>query len=272
MPTSVSSLSASATAHADAGRRRFVAGEARLVMLRARERDFFRLAVVARVVRAHRALQFGEFADHVGQQVGLREQRGALRQRDVDADHRRDLARERFDALARAATASRACCDRRRSRAAARDRRARFFLSCSKKNFASARRGRTTRSLPSTISPGVFVSMFDTIRKRERSLPFASVSAKYFWLVCIVRIRHSCGTCRNSSLEVALIHDRPFDQRVHFVEQRFGHHHAIVAGERLQLRADRFLAVVEARDDMRLRAQRVGVVVGVRRSARSHAT
>jgi hypothetical protein len=33
---------------------------------------------VARVVAAHDALQFGELAHHVGQQVGLGQQRGAV--------------------------------------------------------------------------------------------------------------------------------------------------------------------------------------------------
>ena len=35
-------------------------------------------AVVARVVAAHRALQFREFADHVGDQIGLGEPRGRV--------------------------------------------------------------------------------------------------------------------------------------------------------------------------------------------------
>ncbi|MNN47548.1 hypothetical protein D3C81_1619720 [compost metagenome] len=65
--------------------------------------------------------------------------------------------------------------------------------------MASARRGRTTRSLPVMIDCGVSVARFDTIRKRLRRWPSASVSAKYFWLVCIVRIRHSCGTARKAS-------------------------------------------------------------------------
>jgi hypothetical protein len=31
------------------------------------------------------------------------------------------------------------------------------------------------------------------------SLPAASSSGKYFWLAFMVRIRHSCGTARNSA-------------------------------------------------------------------------
>ena len=79
-------------------------------------------------------------------------------------------------------------------------REARVFLrSWSKKNFASARRGRTTRSLPPVtklVSSGL---MLLTTRNLLVSLPAASSSGKYFWLAFIVRIRHSCGTPRNCS-------------------------------------------------------------------------
>ena len=63
---------------ADAVARQRVAGEARLVVVLDRVGDLRRLAVVARVVAAHDALQLGELADHVGQQVGLGQQRGAV--------------------------------------------------------------------------------------------------------------------------------------------------------------------------------------------------
>ncbi|CPM05336.1 Uncharacterised protein [Bordetella pertussis] len=72
--------------------------------------------------------------------------------------------------------------------------------SVSKKNWASARRGRTTRWLPSTMLAGSATCMLLTIRKRCVSLPLAgSNSGKYFWFSRMVRIRHSCGTCRNCS-------------------------------------------------------------------------
>ena len=46
---------------------------------------------------------------------------------------------------------------------------------------------------------GSSICMLETIRKRLSSLPSASNSGKYFWLARIVRIRHSCGTARNSA-------------------------------------------------------------------------
>jgi hypothetical protein len=65
-------------AEADIAARQFVAGEARLVVVLDGVGDLGRLAVVQRVVAAHDALQFGELADHVGQQVGLGQHGGAV--------------------------------------------------------------------------------------------------------------------------------------------------------------------------------------------------
>jgi hypothetical protein len=66
-----------------------------------------------------------------------------------------------------------------------------FLRSWSKKNLASARRGRTTRSLPPITALGSCGLMLLTIRNWLVSLPEASSSGKYFWLAFIVRIRHS---------------------------------------------------------------------------------
>jgi hypothetical protein len=57
--------------HAHRVARQLVAGKARLVVVFDGEGDVFGQAVVARVVAAHDALQLGELAHHVGQQVGL---------------------------------------------------------------------------------------------------------------------------------------------------------------------------------------------------------
>ncbi len=48
----------------------------------------------------------------------------------------------------------------------------------------------------------------------------ASSSGKYFWLAFIVRMRHSCGTSRNSRSKLAEQHVRALDQRGHLVQQR----------------------------------------------------
>ena len=54
------------------------------------------LAVVERVVAAHHALQFGEFADHAGDQVGLGKPSGVACQSRAGADQRGDLLRQAF--------------------------------------------------------------------------------------------------------------------------------------------------------------------------------
>ena len=56
--------------------------------------------------------------------------------------------------------------------------------------------------------------MLLTTRNLLVSLPAASSSGKYFWLAFMVRIRHSCGTARNSFLELADQHIRALDQAV----------------------------------------------------------
>ena len=55
-------------------------GTERFVMVGDRVGDAGVFAVVERVIAAHDALQLGEFTDHAGREVGLREARRALRQ------------------------------------------------------------------------------------------------------------------------------------------------------------------------------------------------
>jgi hypothetical protein len=136
--------------------------------------------------------------------------------------------------------------------------------SWSKKNFASASLARSTRSLPATIAPGSRVARFETTRKRARILPCASVSAKYFWFCCIVRIRHSCGTARNAGSNVPGVDDRPLDQRVDLVEQRVGRDRAVALRGLRDLALDRRAARVEARDHLALGLERGRVRVGRR--------
>jgi hypothetical protein len=52
--------------------------------------------------------------------------------------------------------------------------------------------------LPPITRLGSAGRMLLTTRKRSVSRPDASSSGKYFWLAFIVRMRHSCGTSRNS--------------------------------------------------------------------------
>ena len=269
MPTSVSSLSASATAVPVAGGGQRVAGETRLIVFRARQRDFFRLAVVARVVRAHRALQLGEFADHVGDQVGLGEQARRASRASTSAPISAAIA------PASASTRSHALQlrtelvvihDVREQRHAVGERLLLVLL----EEELGVGQTRTHHALVAfdDIARRVRVDVRDdqearaqlAVRVRQREVLLVRLHGQDQAF-----LRH----LQERFLETAVVDHRPFDQRVHFVEQRFRHHHLVVAGERQQMRADGFLAVVEIRDDLALRAQRLGVVVGVLRSARS---
>ena len=68
-------------------------------MLLARGGDGGILALRQRVVFSHQALQLREFADHFGQQIRLRQMRGALCLFDIGADQRRDLGGQPLDPL-----------------------------------------------------------------------------------------------------------------------------------------------------------------------------
>ena len=154
-----------------------------------------------RVVAAHDALQFGELADHVGQQVGLGQQGGlfGLQRQAFAAQLLADRLGDGADALRRVRPGCPACCDRRPWPGRGRVIPA---SSCDpgrrrtwRRPGVGGRRARCRRS-PRPGSAGLILL---TTRNLLVSLPAASSSGKYFWLAFMVRIRHSCGTARNSS-------------------------------------------------------------------------
>ena len=72
-------------------------------------------------------------------------------------------------------------------------------LSLAKKNAASLKRGRITRSLPDTTCSGCWLSILETVMKAGSSAPLsASVRWKYFWCVFIAEIKAWAGTSRNA--------------------------------------------------------------------------
>ena len=179
-------------------------------------RDRVGLAVVARVVAAHHALQLGELADHVGQQVGLGQLRGAiglLRQRRA-AELFADRARDRAHALRRARPACRACRGRRPCRAAARATRA---CACGPGRRRTARRpaaGAPRVRCPRRCARGSAGLMLLTTRKRFVSRPSrrrAAGSTSGWPSSSGSGIR--CGTARKSASKRTAQHVRPLDQR-----------------------------------------------------------
>ena len=83
----------------DVARGQRVAGKARLVVGLDGVGHHLALAVGERVVAAHDALQLGELAHHVGDEVGLGQARGALRRGDVAVQLGGDRACQRLEAL-----------------------------------------------------------------------------------------------------------------------------------------------------------------------------
>ena len=109
------------------------------------------LALQRRVVAAHQALQFGELADHLGDEVGLGEPRRALGESRIGADHGRQFAWPAPRCAPPARPACRASRGRRWIVSFSSRSSSRIFWSVSQKNLASDSRARTTRSLPPTI-------------------------------------------------------------------------------------------------------------------------
>ena len=126
MPASTSSLSASASAVAISPLGQRVACKSRPIVLLDRVGHARILAVGERVVAPHDALKLGEFADHAGDQIGLRKQRGAVGKQRIGTDHLVQSSWPAHERVRRDRAGCRVCCGRRRGRAAARGRRAWF--------------------------------------------------------------------------------------------------------------------------------------------------
>jgi hypothetical protein len=186
--------------HAGGVARQRVAGKARLVVVFDGIGHVFAQAVVAGVVAAHDALQLGELAHHVGQQVGLGQQRGLVGL--LPPARRRPAALRwpwRWRARApRARPACPACCGR--PPCPGPHARGQRLLAVLVEEELGVGQARAHHALVAAgHGAGVSGLMLLTTRNWLVSLPAASSSGKYFWLAFIVRIRHSCGTSRNCS-------------------------------------------------------------------------
>ncbi|MNS88943.1 hypothetical protein D3C72_1229370 [compost metagenome] len=248
---------------AGGGGRQAVAGKARLVVFGGGQGHFFRFAVMARVVRAHDALQFGEFADHVGQQIGLGQQGTAFGQGDVILQLGGDGAGQRLDAL---------CACRLRTQLVVvddvgqqRQARCQRLLLVLLEEELGVGQARTHDALVAAddVLGRVRLDVRDDQEARAQ-LAFA-VGQREILLVRLhgedqAFLRHG----QEFFLEVAFIHDRPFDQGRHFIEQRFGHQDLVGTGLVQQLGADALLAFFVAGDDAGVEDQRWRVVFRVR--------
>jgi hypothetical protein len=181
-------------------------------------------AVVQRVVAAHDALQLGELAHHVGHEVGLGQQCGLV---GLFGHQLRRPAQLRGNGLGDGAHALGALALRAQlvvvdhlAQAAAREARV-FLRSWSKKNLASARRGRTTRSLPSMTALASLGLMLLTTRNWLVSLP-CGIQQRKVLLVGLhgedqALLRH----VQKLFFKLADQHVGALDQGGHFVQQCF---------------------------------------------------
>ena len=184
--------------------------------------DALVLALRQRVVAAHQALQFGEFADHLGEQIGLGEHRRAL-----------GLVRHRRRPAGASSRASRSM----------RSMRSAWVPSFSWKTMPVELR-------QPVFEPGLQIGLVEEFRVRQpradhalvagddrlaavggfhvgdedefvgASLPLsASRSTKHFWLARMVVRITSGGIFRKALVEAAHQHHRPFDQARDLAEQ-----------------------------------------------------
>ena len=132
-----------------------------------RGRDGRALALPFGIAAAHETLQFGEFAHHLGDEIGLGQRRGALRLVRVGADQRRQLARQRRDALHPFALGAELFVEHDAVELFHADLRAAPRDPAPRRISRRDSRARTTRSLPATIAaPPSGATMLETSTKR----------------------------------------------------------------------------------------------------------
>ena len=205
------------------------------------------LAVVQRVVAAHDALQFGELADHAGDEVGLGQLRGALGQR-----RRRRRPAGRWSRPGAASRRTRSpwlpslAWNVTLSSSGTRASR-RVLRSRSQKCRASAKRARSTRSLPAMIAaPPSSASMLATKANQGAALAVRRAQGEIA-LVHPHRDLHDLGRqVHVLVVDAAEQRHRPFDQAGDLVEQAgiVDHGQALVRGEAGDPLGDDALALV----------------------------
>ena len=239
--------------HRDADRvaRQLVAGEARLVVVLDRVCDRRGLAVLLGVVASHDALQLGELADHVGEQVGLRQVRSVRRllAEALAADAFADLARDRAHALdALALRAELVVVDDLLQARSARGERLLLVLLVEE---ASVRQARTHDAL---------VALYDRARvvrtdvaDDEEALRQPSLRVEQREVLLVELHRQDEALLRHREellLEAAQQHIGTLDERRHFLEQRVvvDRSEALFLRLLLQLARDLLLARGKRRD------------------------
>ncbi len=222
-----------------------------------------------RVVAAHDALQLRELADHGGQQVALAQiARRAARARAIAADRDGDVAGEPAHPARLVAERAELRLEGHGIERRARAPRAAACGPCSQKNAASARRGRTTRSLPARTWSGSRLSMLLTVMKAAAA-PRPVLDREIALVVLQRRDQHLARQLQEALLEAAGERHRPFDQRRHLIEQRIAHQRPAVEARRDRRHARRGCARAARRNRRARGRARAASRVGAR-GARAH--
>ena len=228
-PTIVSSLSASDTAaqvtaalpSCVARRRRVGLDADRQVVEVDRLPHLLGQAFLARVDAAHRALQLGELADHVGRQIGLREPRRLRGVRRASPRRRRAPRARSSRPAARCARPSPCRCRASCGTAACRAARCRdssgALRSASQKKRASRSRAVTTRSALRAMVRSLSGSVLMTARNAFFSLPVLVLDRKVVLMMNQRRRQHFLGQLEELVRERAGDDRRVLDQVGHFV-------------------------------------------------------
>ena len=250
-------------AHRRRGER--VARVARLIVFADRERNVGGFAVVLRVVLAHDALKFGEFAHHQGAQVGLREHRGAFGVGAVGADQ----VGEETGHLAHAPHAFGLGAE-----LIVVDDVAEAFDAALQRLLAvlvveELRVGQTRAHDAGVAGADRFAAVLGFELRDEEEAVHQTARGVAHREVLLVELHREdealFGNREELLFEAAFVDDRPFRERGDFSEKVLGEDHfgAGFAGAVREKLADQFAAFVEGRDHVR-GAHRFGVGVGVR--------
>ena len=203
-----------------------------------------------------------------GQQVALGELRRALRRARGRRRSRGAISpRQLRDALAPCRRWSRAAPGRSPRRAPARARPAACLRSCSQKKAASARRGRTTRSLPARTTAGSRLSMLLTVMNQGSSCRRRVLHREVALVILQRRDQHFARQREEALLEAAGDRHRPFDQRRDFIEQRLARSargRPALRRQRADLRADALARARRSRAITRPRLEQRPLVAGGR--------
>ena len=218
---------------------------------------------MARVIGAHDALELRELAHHVGQEVGLGQARAALGQRHVEAEALGDAGgqlRHAFAALGLGAQL--VVVDH-----VGQLRQARFqgLLLVLLEEELRIRQARAHDALVAADDGGRVVGRQVRHDQEARTQLARAVRQREILLVGLhgqdqAFLRHR----QEFVLEAAFVDHRPFDQRGHFVQQRFRHQDLVAARFFQQLLADAFLARFGGREHLAFAFQHLRVLVGVR--------